>query len=220
VRARFFRIYHVPVVIQDKVERADVRVCLESGVDPLSGMTLNLTQVDSAASQYQIQIKDQSFESGRHFFREMLNFWQRELSQTGAQLAELTLAGLSSPQGWFWQQGLVDPLVKTRVWTQVRFQQELRQGSAQELRQGSAQELRQGSAQELRQGSAQELRQGWTEYLIPEAAMRETSLPISQISFTVAGEKEIAAQLVHQCPAAIRASFRDDATGESWGYKK
>ncbi|MFN7730137.1 MAG: hypothetical protein ACK5P7_13340 [Bdellovibrio sp.] len=188
MRARFFRIYHVPVVIQDKVERADVRVCLESGVDPLSGMTLNLTQVDSAASQYQIQIKDQSFESGRHFFREMLNFWQRELSQTGAQLAELTLAGLSSPQGWFWQQGLVDPLVKTRVWTQVRFQQELRQG--------------------------------WTDYLIPEAAMRETSLPISQISVTVAGEKEIAAQLAHQCPAAIRASFRDDATGESWGYKK
>jgi hypothetical protein len=196
VRARFFRIYHVDVVIQDKIERAEVRVCLENDVDPLSGMTLNLTQVDSAESQFKMQIKDQSFGSGRSFFKEALAYWQRELDRSGAVLAQLAMTGLSSPQGWVWQQGLLDPWAQARVWTQIRFQEGLRQGSAQGLR------------------------QGWTEYLIPEAAMRETSLPISQISVTVAGEKEIAAQLANQCPSALQASFRDDATGESWGYKR
>ena len=188
MRARFFRIYAVPVVIQDKCERAELRVCLENEVDPLSGMTLNLTQVDALASQFQMQIIENSFGSGRSFFKEALGFWQQGLAHLKAELAELQSTGLSSPQGWLWQKGLKDPLATTRVWTQVRFKQSLREG--------------------------------WTEYLIPIADLRETSLPISQISVTVAGEKEIAASLAQFCPVAVRARFSDDATGESWGYKK
>lgn len=188
MRAGFFRIYHLEVRIQNRLERAEMRVTIENEVDPLSGMTLNLMDLDAHQRELQAQISTQTsnedFGAAAQVWDRALSFWRGRFSLAGSlQLQRLELQGLGQVHGWVWQGA---SYLSARVRAEIRF--------------------------------GGQLKQGWCEYLLP-ASTPESSLPISQLSVTVSGENDITPRLRQHCAAAVTAQFRDEVTGESWGYQ-
>lgn len=188
MRAGFFRIYHFEVRIQNRLERGELRVTIENEIDPLSGMTLNLLDLDAHQRELQTQISAQdsaeNFGTAAQVWDRALSFWRSRFSASGSLcLQQLRLQGLGAAHGWVWQGA---SYLSARVGVQIRFDGQLKQG--------------------------------WCEYLLP-ASTPDSSLPISQLSVTVSSENDITPRLRQHCAAAVQAQFRDEVTGESWGYQ-
>ncbi len=188
-RARFFRIYEVKARIQNQTERCRLLIEIENEVDPLSGMTLNLVDLDGLLGRFQkLQDAGAEFASELEFVHSVQSFWEAEIQILGARLVRLDAEIWAGEQGYRWCSE--QPHHFLRRWS---------------------------SPARFRAGST-ELRAGVVTWVGRDEVYRDWSGP-KLIERELRDLNEIGDAVQDLLGRASEVEFTDETTGESWGCR-
>lgn len=188
-RARFFRIYAVKARIQNQTERFRLCVEIENELDSLSGMTLNLVDLDGLLGRFQaLQDAGAEFESELEFIQSAQRFWDAEIQTLGARLVRLDAEVWAEVLGYRWCSE--QPHHFLRRW----------------------------SSPACFRAGATELRAGVVTWVGPDEVCRDWCGP-KMIERELRDLNEIGDAVQDLLGRASEVEFTDETTGESWGCR-